>query len=85
MQNVIEELKPCVEFLGFEMNQTLADCIRNEQEGSYHRDPMSKEDLQFVLTEPFTEKELDYFNRTKVEISQKMLENSVNHGTADFT
>jgi len=52
---------------------------RMNQEGGYHRSPMSNEDLQHIFEKPFTKDELEYFNKTRAETVRKLLENSINH------
>lgn len=79
LENAVQELKPCVEFLGYHIDAHLAQCISQEQEGSYHRPPMSDQDLEVIFTQPFTEYELNYYNKTQHQVMQNLLANSANH------
>ena len=49
------------------------------QEGGYHRSPMSKEDLKNVFEKPFKKDEIEYYNKTKKETVKLLLKNSINH------
>ena len=79
IQDVVGELKGCTAFLGFQLNSEQGKCIGKDQEGGFHRAPMSKEDLEIIFAKPFTTQELDYFNTTKIQVMQKLLANSYNH------
>ena len=48
--NVIEELRPVVNFLGFEINEELARCILINQEGAMHRPEKSKDEINRILS-----------------------------------
>ena len=48
--NVIEELTPMVNFLGFEINKKLAKCILINQEGAHHRPEKSKDEINRILS-----------------------------------
>ena len=75
-------MKPCIEFLGYELDNQKAKCIKTNLEGGYHRPPMSNEELKVVFEKPFTIDELEYFNKTKTETVNKLLSNSINHSTS---
>ena len=47
--NVIEELTPMVNFLGFEINKKLAKCILINQEGAHHRQEKSNDEINRIL------------------------------------
>jgi ADP-dependent phosphofructokinase/glucokinase len=48
--NVIEELMPMVNFLGFDINEELAKCILINQEGANHRPEKSKDEINRILS-----------------------------------
>ena len=48
--NVIEELTPVVNFLGFDINEELARCILINQEGAMHRPKKSKDEINRILS-----------------------------------
>ena len=48
--NVIEELRPVVNFLGFDINEELARCILINQEGANHRPKKSKDEINRILS-----------------------------------
>ena len=47
--NVIEEIRPAVNFLGFEINEELEKCILTNQEGTNHRPEKSKDEILSVI------------------------------------
>ncbi len=80
--DVIKELRPCIEFLGYEVDAELASCIRQDQEGSFHRTPMAEESPESLFsTNFFTAQELDEFHTTGNELTKLLLQNSVNHAS----
>ena len=48
--NVIEEVRPAVNFLGFEINQELEKCILTNQEGTNHRPEKSEDEINRILS-----------------------------------
>ena len=48
--NVIEEVRPAVNFLGFEINEELARCILINQEGANHRPEKSKDEINRIIS-----------------------------------
>ena len=48
--NVIEEVRPAVNFLGFEINEELEKCILTNQEGTNHRPEKSKDEINKILS-----------------------------------
>ena len=48
--NVIEEVRPAVNFLGFEINEELEKCILTNQEGTNHRPEKSKDEINRILS-----------------------------------
>jgi len=48
--NVIEELRPVVNFLGFDINEELARCILINQEGANHRPEKSKDEINRIIS-----------------------------------
>ena len=48
--NIIEELKPAVQFLGYEINAELEQCILKNQEGDFHRPEKSKDEINKILS-----------------------------------
>ena len=48
--NVIEELRPVVNFLGFDINEELARCILINQEGAMHRPKKSKDEINRIIS-----------------------------------
>ena len=49
-KNVIEELKPAVQFLGYDINKDLETCILKNQEGEYHRPEKSKDEINQIFS-----------------------------------
>ena len=79
VENVIKELKPCVEFLGYKIDRHLAECIKLDKEGSYHRSPMSEEDLNYVFNKPFTIEEQNIYRNVSQLNIRALKKHSVNH------
>ena len=75
----IKELEPCLKFLGYRLAEQKAKCIEKDQEGGYHRTPMDPGDLENIFSKPFSQKELLEFEKTKNEVMQSLLKNSINH------
>ena len=48
--NIIEELRPVVKFLGYEINEELEQCILKNQEGDFHRPEKSKDEINKILS-----------------------------------
>ena len=48
--NIIEELRPVINFLGFDINEELARCILINQEGAMHRPGKSKDEINRILS-----------------------------------
>ena len=49
-ENVIKSLKPCVNFLGFEINETLEKCILKHQEGNFKRRQRNNNEVEKILS-----------------------------------
>lgn len=62
VEDVIKELKPCVEFLGFHIDEHLATCIRKDYEGNYHRKPLTKDEQQTIFSNSFSNDELKHYD-----------------------
>ena len=65
--------------MNYKMDENLANCIRKDKEGSFHRSPMSNEDLEFIFTKPFTKPELEMFQKETHNKINALRKNSVNH------
>ena len=63
-EDIVKELKPCLQFIGFDMSPDKLQCIKEQQEGNHHRPPMSQQDLQLVINQTFTQEELQNFKET---------------------
>ena len=63
-EDIVKELKPCLQFIGFDISPDKAQCIKEQQEGNHHRPPMSQQDLQLVINQTFTQEELQNFKET---------------------
>ena len=48
--NLIEELRPAVQFLGYEIDEELEQCILNNQKGDFHRPQKSKDEINQILS-----------------------------------
>ena len=79
VQDVVKELKPCVEFLGFEIDKHLAKCIKKDKEGSFHRSAMAEDELKQIFTKPFSKEEINVYNRTTHNKISALMKHSVNH------
>ena len=68
--DVIHEILPCLEFLGFGLDPKQVECILEKQEGEYHRRPnkMSQPELNEIVRQTFTEKELKDFRKNYEQI-----------------
>ena len=36
-EDIVKELKPCLQFIGFDMSPNKLQCIKEQQEGNHHR------------------------------------------------
>ena len=72
--NVIEELRPLVNFLGFDINEELAKCILINQEGAMHRPEKSKDEINRILSLIPT-KDFKRYSKMKEDVLQ-MLKNA---------
>ena len=50
INGVMQELKPAVKFLGYEINNELEQCILKNQEGDFHRPEKSKDEINKILS-----------------------------------
>ena len=67
--DVIHEILPCLEFLGFGLDPKQVECILEKQEGEYHRpNNMSQPELNEIVRQTFTEKEFKDFRKTYEQI-----------------
>ena len=48
--DLIQSLRPCVHFLGYQINDPLAQCLRKNQEGRHHRKKRQIEDAKHILS-----------------------------------
>ena len=69
--NTIENLKPAVKFLGFEINNELEQCILKNQEGIYHRPEKTKEEIDKILSF-IPPGELDSYYKMKKDIFKQL-------------
>ena len=72
--NVIEELMPMVNFLGFDINEELAKCILINQEGANHRPEKSKDEINRILS-LIPPNDLKRYSKMKEDVLQ-MLKNA---------
>ena len=70
-KNVIEELKPAVQFLGYDINNELETCILKNQEGEYHRPEKSKEEINKILSS-IPPGELNSYYKIKDDILEEL-------------
>ena len=67
--DVIHEILPCLEFLGFGLDPKQVECILEKREGEYHRqNNMSQPELNEIVSQTFTEKELKDFRKNYEQI-----------------
>ena len=67
--DVIHEILPCLEFLGFGLDPKQVECILEKREGKYHRtNNMSQTELNEIFSQTFTEKELKDFHKNYEQI-----------------
>ena len=48
--DVMKQLKPVVQFLGYDINEELEQCILRNQEGDFHRPEKSNEEIDKILS-----------------------------------
>ena len=72
--NLIKELRPVVNFLGFEISKELEQCILENQEGDYHRPEKSKEKIDKLISKIPIE-DLEVYSKMKEDVIQ-MLKNA---------
>ena len=72
--NVIEELRPVVNFLGFDINEELARCILINQEGANHRPEKSKDEINRIIS-LIPPNDIKRYSKMKEEVLQ-MLKNA---------
>ena len=48
--DVMKTIKPVVQFLGYDINEELEQCILRNQEGDFHRPEKSKEEIDKILS-----------------------------------
>ena len=72
--NVIEELTPVINFLGFDINEELAKCILMNQEGADHRPEKSKDEINEILS-LIPPNDLKVYSKMKEDVLQ-MLKNA---------
>ena len=69
--NLIKELRPVVNFLGFEINEELEKCIVENKEGDYHRPEKSKEEIEKLLSNISME-DLENYSKMKEDVIEKL-------------
>ena len=72
--DVIEELRPAVKFLGFDINEELARCILINQEGANHRPEKSKDEINRIIS-LIPPNDIKRYSKMKEEVLQ-MLKNA---------
>ena len=72
-EDIVKELKPCLQFIGFDISHDMESCINEEQEGNHHRPPMSQQDLQSIINQTFTQQELLNFTQTYQNVLSKVV------------
>ena len=72
--NLIKELRPVVNFLGFEISKELEQCILENQEGDYNRPEKSKEKIDKLMSKIPIE-DLEVYSKMKEDVIQ-MLKNA---------
>ena len=78
--NLIETLKPCVEFLGFTINEELANCILKSKNGHHVRKPSRplKEEKEKLL-KSVPEREMNSYKKIREKIFKKLHKKSSQH------
>ena len=69
--NLIKELRPVVNFLGFEINEELEKCIVENKEGDYHRPEKSKEEIEKLLSNISME-DLENYSKMKEDVIEML-------------
>ena len=69
--NTIDNLRPAVKFLGFEINNDLEQCILKNQEGNYHRPEKSNEEIEKILS-LIPPGELNSYYKMKKEVFKQL-------------
>lgn len=72
VEDVINELRPCVEFLGFHIDDHLAKCIRKDGEGKFHRKPMAANELRMIFSHSFTDDDLKHYQELHDDFVSKL-------------
>ena len=78
--NLIETLKPCVEFLGFKINEELANCILKNKSGFHIRKPSRpfKEEKEKLL-KSIPERDMNWYKKIREEIYKKIQNKATQH------
>ena len=69
--NVIEELRPVINFLGFDIDKELAKCILMNQEGADHRPEKSKDEINEILS-LIPPNDLKVYSKMKEDVLQML-------------
>jgi len=69
--NVIEEVRPVVNFLGFKINEELEKCILTNQEGTNHRPEKSKDEINRILSS-IPPDDLKKYSKIKEDVLQML-------------
>ena len=62
VEDVVKELRPCMEFLGFHINEDLERCIRKDEEGKFHRKPRAANELHMIFTHLLNDEKLEEYH-----------------------
>ena len=74
--NLMEELRPAVKFLGYDINEKLQECILKNQEGYHHRPEKSKNETDKIMSF-ISPSELEEILKTKNEVLAKLEDASI--------
>ena len=69
--NLIFELRPVVNFLGFEINKELEKCIVENKEGHHHRPEKSKEEIDKLMSKISIE-DLENYSKMKEDVIEML-------------
>lgn len=76
INDVIKDLIPCIEFLGFQIDSKLAQCMRKE--ANVYRKPISQLEFLRYKTSVYDTEQLAEFQRISRNCLKHLLQNSIN-------
>lgn len=75
--DVIKAIKPCIQYLGFDIPADLEKCILKNQEGHYHRKSTSQEEKEEIYSK-FPKRDIKLAKKYKKQIFAELKKHSVN-------